>query len=64
MKGTPTLGAWLAGLLLISALIVFAGSATAPMKGDEAFYALLADGLRRGGNWLYLQHWWIVSWRL
>jgi 4-amino-4-deoxy-L-arabinose transferase-like glycosyltransferase len=56
MKSTRFL-AGSAVVLLISALIIFSGSATAPIRADEAAYALLADHLRRGGDWLYLEHW-------
>lgn len=53
--------AGIAVVLLFSALVVFMGSATAPIRNDEAVYALLADRIHNGGDWLYLQHWWIAD---
>jgi len=56
MKSTHAV-AGAAIVLLIAAIVVFWGSVGAPIRADEAAYALLADRLLRGGGWLYLDHW-------
>jgi 4-amino-4-deoxy-L-arabinose transferase-like glycosyltransferase len=50
--------AGLAGLMLATAGLALWRADSVPMLGDEAFYALIADNIRRGGHWLYLQNWW------
>jgi 4-amino-4-deoxy-L-arabinose transferase-like glycosyltransferase len=50
--------AGLAAVLLAAAAAILWGSDSVPMEPDESFYALIADNIRHGGNWLYLQHWW------
>jgi 4-amino-4-deoxy-L-arabinose transferase-like glycosyltransferase len=46
-------------VLAAAAYAFFRGADSVPMRPDEAFYALIADNIRRGGQWLFLQHWWL-----